>query len=149
MRGTNDGESFKEVLRIKFFGCSHVDEIDFSLGIDYWIFRFEVSIDKIIRLKVLDGKEKATNIIFNHFRVHRLDLSNNIKHFFAMNVLHDQIDILAIMKCFYKPHNIRKYYFLKDSLLCYYRLLELLLLNVLLVQTFYCIQICTKLNIFC
>ena len=71
-------------------------------------------------MKILNGEKKASKVIFDHFCVHRLDLSDNIKHFFAMNILHDQINILFVMKSFDKANYIRENYLLENSFLsCY------------------------------
>lgn len=131
MRCSNDGESFEEVFTCKFFGCPHINEVDFSFWINDWVLRFYVSVDYIVRVKILDRDKKACKIVFDHFWGHRFNLTDYIKHFFSMDVFQKKVDVFIVLKGFDESNNIRKYCFLKNFFLLDYWLFHFLPFNVL------------------
>ena len=109
MRSPNDGESLIKSIRDKLLSSSHINEIHFSLRIYHRIFRFQIPINNIINVKILNTQKQASKVIPHHIIIHRFHLPDHIKHLFPMNIFHDQINVLFVMKGFDITNDIRKY----------------------------------------
>ena len=146
---SNNCESFEEILRIEFLCGSHIDQVNFSFWVNNWVFRFEIPVNNVVGVKILNGEKKTPKIVLDHFWIHGLDFSDDIEHLFSVNIFHYKIDILFVMEIFDKAHNIRKYDLFQNTFLRDHWLLHLFLLDVLLTQTFYSEKVGSKLNVFC
>lgn len=65
-----------------------------------------------------------------------------------MNILHDEVYVVFVMKSFDKTNNIRKNDFFKNFLLGDDCVLHFLFLDILLVETFYGVEVGSELNVF-
>lgn len=59
-------------------------------------------------MQAFDGKHKASEVVLDHVQTHTFDLSDHVKHLFSMNILHEQKDIVSIVKGLHKSYNIWK-----------------------------------------
>ena len=63
MRSSYDSKRFKHIFGTELLGCAHINQKDFTLTVYDWVLRLNVSIDNVINVQVLYGKEYTAKII--------------------------------------------------------------------------------------
>ena len=89
---------------------------------------------------MLNSKQQTTKKISCYFTIDKRHLSNDIKHFFSFQILHQIVNIFFIMIGLGEPYNIRKNYFWENSFLLNHTLFHWLFPNRLFWKTFNGIQ---------
>jgi hypothetical protein len=127
MRRTYNSKGLKHVFGIEFFGCAHINQEDLSVAVNNRVLRFNVSVDDVIHMQVFNSQQHAAEIVPGYRFVEGGHLTNNFEHLFALQILHQQKDVLFVVEGFDETHDEREYRFLQNLFLLYYTGLHLFL----------------------
>lgn len=136
----NDRERSKASFLSKFLGSAHINEVSFALAIDNRILRLEITIDNIVSMKIFDRQEDAAKVVSDNGLVQHRHFADYIKHLFAMDVLHEEENVISVMVCLYVAHNEWENCCLEDLFLLSHAQLHSLLADGFFGETFNCVE---------
>lgn len=105
MRSSYNSIGSVTILTFKYFCSSHIDEINFSLIVDNRVLRFDITVDNISGMEILNRKDKRSKIEFSYNFVQNANLSDGLEHLYSINILKQKVDIGFVLISFVIPHN--------------------------------------------
>ena len=95
MRRADDGVGARGLV-VEDLGRAHVDHLHVALVVDHHVFRFQVAIDNLVVVKVLNRQNQLPDIELRVIGVQQPDLAYHVKKLHPLDVLDQKIDILVV-----------------------------------------------------
>jgi hypothetical protein len=94
---SDDGVGSVSIVTAEDFRSSKINEVDFSLVVDNGVFRFDVPVDDVLGMEVLDGEDDGAQVEAVGCFVENADFSDCFEHFDSVDVLEEETDIFFIL----------------------------------------------------